>query len=57
MEDASRKSVKANDSVELLRCILEKEQCRPVQYGEAREVGDSLVTFYELLAGQPDGTL
>ena len=45
------------DTIEILRCILEREQCRPVQYGEAREIGDTLVTFYELLAGQPDGTL
>jgi hypothetical protein len=38
------------DTIEILRCILEREQCRPVEYEEAREVGDSLLSFYEVLA-------
>jgi len=39
------------DSVELLRQILTSEQQREVTYIEAADVGNSLVEFYELLAG------
>lgn len=40
----------ASDHIESLREILEKQQCRDVTYAEARDVGDALVSFYELLA-------
>lgn len=38
------------DKVEALRAILEREQSRPVTYEEASEVGESLITFFEVLA-------
>lgn len=38
------------DTIELLRGILAKEQQRPVGYGEAQEVGASLIEFYQILA-------
>ena len=36
--------------IESLRHILEFNQGRSVSYGEAKEVGESLITFYEVLA-------
>jgi hypothetical protein len=42
------------DTIELLRTILESKQSRSVSYSEAQEVGDSLLCFYELLAGVSD---
>lgn len=36
--------------IEALRCILEAEQSRPVEYAEALDVGYSLITFFEALA-------
>lgn len=36
--------------IEALRCILEAEQSRPVEYTEALDVGYSLITFFETLA-------
>ena len=36
---------------ERLRFILEAEQKRPISIEEAREVGDELIEFYKLLAG------
>ena len=38
------------DQTESLRLILEHGQNRQVQSSEANEVGESLLTFYELLA-------
>lgn len=38
------------DRIESLRLILEREQHRPVTYGEALEVGESLINFFEVLA-------
>ncbi len=38
------------DSTESLRLILEVEQGRPVTCEEAREVGESLICFFEVLA-------
>jgi hypothetical protein len=40
----------AIDSVEALRQILTKQQQREIGYEEAREIGDSLIEFYEVLA-------
>jgi hypothetical protein len=39
-----------SETIESLRVILEREQSRPVPYKEALEVGESLITFFELLA-------
>jgi hypothetical protein len=39
-----------SDEVEALRLILEQEQHRPVNYDEAQEVADSLISFFEVLA-------
>ena len=36
--------------IEALRCILESEQSRTVEYAEALDVGYSLITFFEALA-------
>ena len=43
------------DRIEVLRVILEREQGRPVEYAEAREVGNSLVSFYEALGEDEEG--
>lgn len=42
-------------TIESLRVILETQQCRPVAFKEASEVGASLISFYELLADGPRG--
>ncbi len=39
------------DNVERLRQILDKQQHRKVTYEEAAEVGNSLISFYEILGG------
>jgi hypothetical protein len=41
----------APDNMELLRQILSSEQNREVSYEEATEIGESLITFFEALAG------
>lgn len=38
------------DSIEALRLILERKQNREVAYEEALDIGESLVTFFEVLA-------
>jgi len=40
------------NTFETLRLILEKEQARPVALEEAFEVGESLITFFEVLASE-----
>lgn len=40
--------------VEALRLILEREHSRPVTYEEAEEVGECLITFFEVLADGAD---
>ena len=40
-----------NERIEELRQILESEQNRPVTYEEAKNVGESLITVYKVLAG------
>jgi hypothetical protein len=40
------------DRIELLRRILERQQSQPVSYEEAQEVGESLVTFFTVLADE-----
>jgi hypothetical protein len=39
-----------NSRIESLRHILEFNQGRSVSYHEAEEVGESLITFFEVLA-------
>ena len=43
-----------SDSVELLRTILQEQNHRSFAFGEAEEVGNCLIGFYELLAMQLD---
>ena len=38
------------DNVEALRQILIKQERREVGYGEAQEIGASLIEFYQILA-------
>lgn len=38
------------DSVEALRQILVRQERREVGYGEAQEIGASLIEFYQILA-------
>jgi hypothetical protein len=38
------------EKIERLRAILESEQCRPITFDEALEVGESLINFFEVLA-------
>ena len=38
------------DNVEALRQILVKQERRKVGYGEAQEIGASLIEFYQILA-------
>jgi hypothetical protein len=38
-----------SDNVEVLRRILATEQQREIGYDEAREIGDSLIEFYQVL--------
>ena len=40
-----------NERIEELRQILESEQNRPVTHEEAKNVGESLITVYKVLAG------
>lgn len=42
----------SKETIEALRLILEREQSREISDAEAREIGESLVTFYELLGQQ-----
>ena len=46
LEDAEKDS-----NFEVLRQILSSEKGREVSYKEAAEIGESLITFYEVLAG------
>jgi hypothetical protein len=39
-----------DDRIESLRLILEHEQKRSIEYKEAQEIGDSLISFFEVLA-------
>lgn len=42
------------ETVEALRLILEREQSRPIDEAEVIEIGESLLTFYELLGQQSE---
>ena len=44
------------DKFELLRAIVMRQESREVGHDEAREIGESLLDFYSLLADEaPDG--
>lgn len=38
------------EQIEALRLILERKQQRPFSYDEARELAESLLSFFEVLA-------
>ncbi len=58
MNSEGPKAVLEDESIERLRLILEREQGRLVDYAEAADVAESLVSFYELLATEiPDNEL
>lgn len=42
------------EAIEALRLILEREQSRDIDEAEAGEIGESLLTFYELLGQQSE---
>ena len=45
------------DIFEVLRAIVMRQESREVDHDEAREIGESLLDFYSLLADEaPDGT-
>ena len=44
------------ETVEALRLILEREQSRPIDEAEVIEIGESLLTFYELLGQQEEAS-
>lgn len=44
------------DKVETLRLILQRQLAKQVGYKEALEIGESLITFYEVLAGDEINT-
>ena len=49
--------VAESDRFEALRLILEGQQSRPITYGEALEVGESLISFFEVLATEDEQVL
>ena len=42
------------ETIEVLRLILEREQSRHIGEAEVIEIGESLLTFYELLGQQSE---
>jgi len=44
----------AKERIEALRLILEREQSRCIDDAEVIEIGESLLTFYELLGAQSE---
>ena len=46
-----------SDRFEALRLILEGQQSRTITYGEALEVGESLISFFEVLATEDEQVL
>lgn len=44
----------ATDKVEALRQIIAKQEHREVGYDEAREIGDTLIEFYQVLAEEAE---
>jgi hypothetical protein len=52
MSQDARETIQLSDQFEHLRLILESEQNRPVTYSEAVDVGDSLLSFFHILADE-----
>lgn len=50
MESEGTINQETTESVEALRLILQGEQHRAIPYGEALEVSEALIAFYEVLA-------
>ena len=46
----SSANIPTTDRIESLRIILEAQQHRPIPYEEAADVGDSLLSFFRVLA-------
>jgi hypothetical protein len=44
--------IKGTGEIERLRTILGRKQDRPIEYDEALEVGESLLSFFKTLADQ-----
>ena len=44
----------SKETIEALRLILEREQSRQIEDAELLEIGESLITFYELLGQQSE---
>ena len=51
MDNQESTETLSTDSIEVLRKILETKQKRSISYDEALEVGESLINFFEVLAG------
>jgi len=50
-------SLESSDRIEDLRRILKEEQDRQVSYREANEVGESLLSFFQVLTEDNTGTI
>lgn len=50
LTEGSQQLTDDNSRIEALRAILQDEQCHDVSYGEALEVGEALMSFFEVLA-------
>lgn len=50
-------SLEPADRIEDLRRILKEEQDRQISYSEANEVGESLLSFFQVLAEDNTGTI
>lgn len=46
--------IQGTGEIEKLRIILGRKQDRPIEYDEALEVGESLLSFFKTLADQDD---
>jgi hypothetical protein len=53
----AQETILESEQIESLRLILEKEQGHSVSCDEATEVGDSLLSFFELLGDDTDNAL
>jgi len=50
MEQEGNATTTKSENIESLRLILEQEQSRHIVYEEALDIGESLITFFEVLA-------
>lgn len=54
MLDEGNTTISRSKSIEALQLILEHEQSRSIVYEEAFDIGESLLTFFEILAESDD---